>query len=85
MPVRKKATVRLVVTKDTLMGDLMERYPAAVEVLMKYGVRCIGCAVSPYESLESGAAAHGLPLTKVLKEINQIIHTQKRKKKKRST
>jgi hybrid cluster-associated redox disulfide protein len=75
MAVRKKVTVRPVVTKDMLMG---------IEVLMKYGVRCIGCAVSPYESLEAGAAAHGLPLTKVLKEINQVIHTQKLKNKKRS-
>jgi hypothetical protein len=29
--------------------------------------------ISPYESLEAGAAVHGIPLNRVLKEINESI------------
>lgn len=55
------------------MGELISKYPQVTEILMKHGFHCIGCSVSPYESLEAGAAVHGIPLDKVLKEINQSI------------
>lgn len=62
-----------IVTKDILMGELVSKYPQATEILTKYGFHCIGCMISPYESLESGAAVHGIPVNKVLREINKII------------
>lgn len=61
------------VTKDILIGELISQYPQSTEILMKYGFHCIGCMISPYESLESGAAVHGIPLEKVLKEINDTV------------
>ncbi len=70
---RQKTKKLTPVTKDILMGELVNKYPQATEILMKYGFHCIGCMVSPYESLEAGAAVHGIPLEKVLKEINQSI------------
>jgi len=71
--VRKKTERLSPVTKDILMGELVDKYPQASEILMKYGFHCLGCMISPYESLEAGAAVHGIPLEKVLKEINQSI------------
>ena len=78
---RKASTTRPQppVTKGILMGELISRYPQATEVLMRHGFHCIGCAVSPYESLEAGAAIHGIPLAPLLKEINQFV-TQKKNK-----
>jgi hybrid cluster-associated redox disulfide protein len=70
---RQKAKKSTPVTKDILMGELVDKYPQATEILMKYGFHCIGCMISPYESLEAGAAVHGIPLNKVLKEINQSL------------
>ena len=70
---RQKAKKLTPVTKDILMGELVDKYPQATEILMKYGFHCIGCMISPYESLEAGAAVHGIPLNKVLKEINQSL------------
>jgi hybrid cluster-associated redox disulfide protein len=69
----KKPKTKQKVTKDILMGELISTYPQSSEILMKYGFHCIGCMISPYESLEAGAAVHGIPLEKVLKEINESI------------
>jgi len=69
----KKPKAKPKVTKDILMGELVSQYPQSTEILMKYGFHCIGCMISPYESLESGAAVHGIPLEKVLKEINDTV------------
>ena len=71
--IRKKTERLSPVTKDILMGELVDKYPQASEILMKYGFHCLGCMISPYESLEAGAAVHGIPLNRVLKEINESI------------
>ncbi len=65
------------VTKSILMGELVEKFPIAMDVLAAYGFHCVGCMFSPYESLEAGAAVHGLPLERVIKDINAAIKKKK--------
>ncbi|MCH7492041.1 DUF1858 domain-containing protein [Patescibacteria group bacterium] len=60
------------ITKDILMGELVNEYPKSMDILMKYGFHCVGCAMSPYEPLESGAVVHGIPLEPLLKELNEL-------------
>lgn len=80
---KKKSTKKVtkhtkqVITKDILMGELVSKYPQTSEVLMKNGLHCIGCMLSPYESLESGVAVHGIPIKPLLKELNQVINKSK--------
>lgn len=71
--IKKKSAVKNKITKGILMGDLIEKYPRTAEILMKHGFHCLGCAVSPYESLEAGAAVHGIALGPLLKEINKLV------------
>lgn len=74
---RAKTSTRDKITKNILMGDLVSKYPQTSEVLMKHGLHCIGCMLSPYESLEAGVAVHGIPLKPLLKELNQFIKKSK--------
>ncbi len=63
------------ITKDMTFGEVIQKYPKTAEVMLKYGLHCIGCAVSNYESIEQGATAHGLDeedLEKMLKELNKV-------------
>ena len=62
-----------VITGDILMGELVSRYPQVSTLLMERGFHCIGCAVSPYESLAAGAAVHGIDLKSLLKDINALL------------
>ncbi|MFH0836203.1 MAG: DUF1858 domain-containing protein [Candidatus Micrarchaeota archaeon] len=48
------------ITKDMRIGDLIQKYPAAVGPLAEAGFHCIGCPASSMESIEDGAKAHGL-------------------------
>jgi len=61
------------ITGDILMGELIGRYPQVTGLLLERGFHCIGCAISPFESLESGAAVHGLELKSLLKDINKLV------------
>lgn len=46
---------------DMLIGEIVARYPNVLPVFLKYGLHCVGCRVSPYETLEEGSFGHGMP------------------------
>ena len=64
------------ITKDTTIGEIVEKYPQVVETLMSFGVHCVGCHVSPFESLEMGFKGHGLDdatIEEAVKKLNEEI------------
>jgi len=62
------------ITKNTTLGEIVQKYPEAVPVLFEHGLHCIGCHAAMYETLEQGAIAHGIDVDKLLKKINKIIN-----------
>ncbi|MCR2044221.1 DUF1858 domain-containing protein [Anaerosalibacter massiliensis] len=59
------------ITKDMLIGELIRQKPEAVEILMRFGMGCVGCPSSQMESLEEAAMVHGLDLNHLLEALNQ--------------
>lgn len=59
------------ITKDMLIGELIRQKPEAIEILMRYGMGCVGCPSSQMESLEEAAMVHGIDLNSLLKALNQ--------------
>jgi len=48
------------VTRATPIGELVLNCPVAASVLLEHGFHCIGCGLAAYETIEEGAAAHGM-------------------------
>ena len=64
------------ITADMTLGEAVSKYPQTIEVLFRYGLHCIGCHVSAYETIEQGALAHGLDekgVKKMVEEMNKKI------------
>jgi len=59
------------INKDMLIGELLREKPEAAEILMRFGMGCIGCPSSQMESLEQAAMVHGLDLQNLLAELNK--------------
>ncbi len=57
------------ITSKTAIGEIIESCEEAGRILLSYGVHCVGCHVSPFESLEDGFKSHGLGE----KEINEAV------------
>mgnify|MGYP004457670001 CR=1 FL=1 len=60
------------VTKEMLIGEIVqmnEKYP---EILMEAGMHCLGCPASAAETLEEACAVHGIDVDEVLKELNAV-------------
>lgn len=58
------------INKKMSFAEIMQRDPSAAEVLMKCGMHCCGCPMAMQETLEEGAAAHGLDADEIVKELN---------------
>ena len=48
------------VSKDMLIGQLLQVDPNIAPILMRAGMHCLGCPSSQMESLEEAAMVHGL-------------------------
>lgn len=68
---------KIKITKDILIGDLVEKYPKLAKVLVEdYGFHCIGCMAAGMESLEEGATVHGMDekeITKLIADLNNRV------------
>ena len=62
------------ITADLLMGDIIQAYPEAAEVLMEAGMHCVGCPSSLMESLEDACLVHGLDEGELLEKLNEIAN-----------
>lgn len=60
------------VDRKTLITDIVNMGPKAVEILKNFGMGCIGCHLSQNESLEDAAAAHGINVENLIKSLNKI-------------
>lgn len=58
--------------KDTLISDIIQDCPKAVEYLAEYGLFCITCPLNQFDTLEIGAKIHSMSDKEVKKMINEI-------------
>jgi len=65
------------VTKETLIGEIVTKYPEACEILLSIGMHCLGCPASRAESLQDACAVHGIPAEQVIEAINNKIAENK--------
>lgn len=59
------------ITKDMPIMEIVEKHPETIEVFMKKGLHCIGCAAARFETLEEGAVAHGIDADELVEALNK--------------
>ena len=61
------------ITKEMKIEEILQKYPESVEVFLKHGFHCLGCAAASFENLEEGAKAHGIDVDNLVKELNEAV------------
>ena len=62
------------ITKDTPIGEAAMSSPEAPMIMMSYGLHCLGCGMTAYETIEQGCAGHGMPdeiIDRLVDELNE--------------
>ena len=61
------------VSKDMLIGQLLQIDANIAPILMRAGMHCLGCPSSQMESLEDAAMVHGLDADVLVNQINDFL------------
>ena len=65
------------ITKDTIVGDILDIAPETAPAFLDIGMHCLGCPASRNESLQDACAVHGIPAEQVIEAINEKIAENK--------
>ncbi len=60
----------MVVTKETVIGELLSADINTAEVLMEMGMHCVGCPSSIGESLAEACMVHGINVDELVDRLN---------------
>lgn len=60
------------ITKDMGIMEVVAKWPDTVDVFMKHGMGCLGCAAARFENIEQGAMAHGMDIDALIADLNKI-------------
>ena len=61
------------VSKDMLIGEILQIDANIAPILMRAGMHCLGCPSSQMESLEEAAMVHGLDVDVLVNQINDFL------------
>ncbi len=72
-----KPSAKQTITKDMSFGEVLQRFPQTMPVFGKYGMHCIGCSMSAFETIEQGAKAHGIDVKRFVDDLNAAAGAKK--------
>ena len=75
------------ITKDMIIQDILAEHPNKAmlisEILMDFGIHCVGCGASGFETLEEGVLGHGFSeeeLDILVNNLNKAIDSKSKTK-----
>lgn len=61
------------ITKDTVIGDILDIAPQTAPIFLSIGMHCLGCPSSRGETVEEACMVHGVDVDALLGELNNTI------------
>ena len=61
------------VTKDSIIGDVLDSDPGTAEFFFEIGMHCLGCPSARGESIEAACMVHGTDADELVKKINDYL------------
>ena len=63
----------LTITKDTIIGDILDIAPQTAPVFFSIGMHCLGCPSSRGETVEQACMVHGVNVDELLAQVNKLV------------
>ncbi|MBO5908661.1 MAG: DUF1858 domain-containing protein [Clostridia bacterium] len=62
------------ITKDMLIGDVLDMDVGCAEYFFEIGMHCLGCPASRGESIEDACAVHGTDADALIAKLNAYFN-----------
>ena len=59
------------VTKETIIGEILDADMSTAPYFMEIGMHCLGCPASRGESLEEACMVHGVRVDELVNNLNK--------------
>ena len=63
----------MVVTKESIIGDVLDANPDTAQFFFAIGMHCLGCPASRGEAIEDACKVHGTDADALVKAINEFL------------
>ena len=61
------------ITKDTIIGDILDMDNTTAPVFLEMGMHCLGCPASRGETIAEACMVHGVDADELIKKINEHL------------
>jgi hybrid cluster-associated redox disulfide protein len=62
------------ITKNSIIGDVLDKYPETAEAFFSIGMHCLGCPASRGETIEEACMVHGANADELIDVLNRIVN-----------
>lgn len=63
----------MTITKDTLIGEVLEKNPELGKYFLEIGMHCLGCPSARSETIEEACQVHGTDVDELLEKLNNAL------------
>lgn len=64
------------IKRDMNLAEVIFKYPQLAEVLLDFGLHCVGCMANSFDTIEMGAKVHGMSdqeIEEMVARLNEVI------------
>lgn len=61
------------ITKNTIIGDILDNAPETAPFFLEIGMHCLGCPSARGETVEEACMVHGTDADALVKKINEFL------------
>ena len=61
------------ITKDTLIGAVLDEDPGTAAYFLEMGMHCLGCPSARGESIEMACEVHGVDADELVAQLNEFL------------
>lgn len=61
------------ITKETIIGDILDMDDSTAPFFLEMGMHCLGCPASRGETVEEACMVHGVDADTLVKKINEHL------------
>ncbi len=61
------------ITKDTIIADVLKLDPETAPFFLEIGMHCLGCPSASGETVEEACAVHGVDADELIAKINMFL------------
>ena len=64
------------ITKDTVIGDILDIAPNTAPIFLSIGMHCLGCPSSRGETVEQACMVHGVNADELVAKLNEHLQNK---------